>query len=191
MKLSDFDFDLPDELIALRPVRPRPASRLLVARGPGTEDAAIEDAHVRDLARFLAPGDLLVFNDTKVIPARLFGERHRETTDGSGIAKIEATLIERTGDATWRALAKPAKRLRTGDADTRLDAFKQLRTMGDRATPMLKRMLRDADPEMRFYALQLLNQANGELLRGLRGVLEHAAATGDGGEWYPAMAVAG
>ncbi len=110
MKLSDFDFDLPEELIALRPARPRPASRLLVARGD-----RIEDAHVRDLPRFLKAGDILVFNDTRVIPARLFGERRRASRDGIGIAKIEVTLIERSGDAAWRALARPAKRLKAGD----------------------------------------------------------------------------
>ncbi|MBB5514771.1 S-adenosylmethionine:tRNA ribosyltransferase-isomerase [Rubricella aquisinus] len=110
MKLSDFDFDLPDELIALRPVRPRPASRLLVGQG-----AAITDAHVRDLGQFLRPGDMLVFNDTKVLPTRLAGERRRQTRDGSGTAQIEATLIERVAADQWIALAKPGKRLRAGD----------------------------------------------------------------------------
>ena len=110
MKLSDFDFDLPEHLIALRPLRPRRASRLLVAHGAETVDA-----HVRDLPRFLAPGDILVFNDTKVIPARLMGERRRDTSDGWGVAKIDATLIRRDGDALWRALVRPARRLRAGD----------------------------------------------------------------------------
>jgi len=110
MKLSDFDFDLPEHLIALRPVRPRPAARLLVARGDETDDS-----HVRDLAGWLRPGDMLVFNDTRVIPARLFGERHRASADGSGVAKIEVTLIHRDGNARWTALARSAKRLRPGD----------------------------------------------------------------------------
>ncbi len=110
MKLSDFDFDLPETLIALRPVRPRPASRLLVARGDGTHDS-----HVRDLAGWLRPGDMLVFNDTRVIPARLSGERRRASADGTGLAKIEVTLIHRDGDARWTALARPAKRLTPGD----------------------------------------------------------------------------
>jgi S-adenosylmethionine:tRNA ribosyltransferase-isomerase len=92
MKLSDFDFDLPEALIALRPVKPRPASRMLVARGDETQDC-----HVRDLPDWLRPGDILVFNDTKVIPARLFGERRRPSTDGSGVARIEVTLIHRDG----------------------------------------------------------------------------------------------
>jgi S-adenosylmethionine:tRNA ribosyltransferase-isomerase len=96
MKLSDFDFDLPEALIALRPVKPRPASRMLVARGDETQDC-----HVRDLPDWLRPGDILVFNDTKVIPARLFGERRRPSTDGSGVARIEVTLIHRDDDARW------------------------------------------------------------------------------------------
>ncbi len=110
MKLSDFDFDLPEELIALRPVKPRPASRLLLAEG-----TALSDRHVHDLPGILRPGDLLVFNDTKVIPARLFGTRTRETTDGPGTAKIEATLLERLSPDSWSALAKPGRKLREGD----------------------------------------------------------------------------
>jgi S-adenosylmethionine:tRNA ribosyltransferase-isomerase len=109
MNLQDFDYALPEDLIALRPARPRPASRLLVAT-----EGAITDAHVRDLGRFLRPGDLLVFNDTRVIPARLNGERRRLTTDGSGVARIEVTLVSSRG-ALWQALARPAKRLRAGD----------------------------------------------------------------------------
>ena len=105
-----YDFDLPEDLIALRPLKPRPASKMLLAR-----NSHIEDAHVFNLPSFLRPGDMLVFNDTKVLPARLFGERHRETNSGSGIAKIEVTLIHRGGDASWDALAKPAKRLTPGD----------------------------------------------------------------------------
>lgn len=110
MSLSDFDFELPEALIALRPVRPRPASRMLVA-DPGGE----HDANVRDLPAWLRPGDMLVFNDTKVIPARLFGERRRETRDGSGVAQIEVTLIQRENAAAWTALARPARRLVVGD----------------------------------------------------------------------------
>ncbi|MCH8952161.1 MAG: tRNA preQ1(34) S-adenosylmethionine ribosyltransferase-isomerase QueA [Proteobacteria bacterium] len=110
MKLSDFDFDLPERLIALRPVRPRPAARLLVARGSETHNS-----HVRDLAEWLRPGDMLVFNDTQVIPARLSGERRRASADGSGVAKIEVTLIHRDSDASWTALARPARRLAPGD----------------------------------------------------------------------------
>ena len=110
MDLSDFDFELPEELIALRPVRPRPASRMLVAREGG-----IEDAHVRDLPGFLRPGDMLVFNDTEVLPARLVGVRRRETRDGSGEARVEVTLIRQDGPSVWRALARPARKLAVGD----------------------------------------------------------------------------
>jgi S-adenosylmethionine:tRNA ribosyltransferase-isomerase len=110
MKLSDFDFDLPEELIALRPARPRRAARLLVARGDETFDS-----QVAELPRWLEPGDMLVFNDTRVIRARLFGERRRESRDGAGIARVEVTLIEHTGPDRWTALARPGRRLRPGD----------------------------------------------------------------------------
>ena len=110
MKLSDFDFDLPEHLIALRPVKPRPASRMLVARG-----AEVQDSHVYDLPGWLRPGDMLVLNDTRVIPARLFGERRRASADGPGMAKIDVTLIHRDDAARWTALARPAKRLAPGD----------------------------------------------------------------------------
>lgn len=112
--LSDYDFDLPEELIALRPLRPRPASRMLVA-GP----ERIVDAHVSDLGGWLRPGDLLVLNDTRVIPARLHGRRTRAAGMGSGgaesVARIEATLIALSRDGLWRALARPGKRLAVGD----------------------------------------------------------------------------
>lgn len=110
MELSDFDFELPEELIALRPARPRPASRLLVAEGADTFDS-----QVGELPRWLAPGDMLIFNDTKVIPARLFGERRRASPHGPGIARVEATLLAPRGAATWLALCRPAKRLAAGD----------------------------------------------------------------------------
>jgi S-adenosylmethionine:tRNA ribosyltransferase-isomerase len=110
LRPEDFDFDLPEHLIALRPARPRPAARLLVAAGD-----AIHDSIVARLPEWLRPGDLLVFNDTRVIPARLIGTRRRASTTGSGVARIEVTLIAATGGATWRALARPAKRLRAGD----------------------------------------------------------------------------
>lgn len=107
MRLEDFDFDLPEDLIALRPVRPRPASRLLVA-GP----ERITDATVAEIGRWLRPGDLLVLNDTRVIPARLAGVRRRAN---GAEARIEATLIAAGADGTWRALARPGKRLAVGD----------------------------------------------------------------------------
>jgi len=110
MKLSDFDFDLPDDLIAVRPARPRTSAKLLVAHGDTTQDM-----QVRDLCSVLRAGDHLVLNDTRVIPARLFGERHRVTTDGAGIAKIEVTLLEPRADGTWSALVKPMRKLREGE----------------------------------------------------------------------------
>ncbi|MEQ8328167.1 MAG: tRNA preQ1(34) S-adenosylmethionine ribosyltransferase-isomerase QueA [Parvibaculum sp.] len=108
MRVSDFDFDLPEDLIALRPARPRDAARLLVI---GPEENALEDRSVRDLPSFLAPGDLLVFNDTKVIPARLFGTRTR----GPASAKIEVMLHKRESASEWRAFLRPAKKLAPGE----------------------------------------------------------------------------
>ncbi|MBU2993492.1 tRNA preQ1(34) S-adenosylmethionine ribosyltransferase-isomerase QueA [Octadecabacter sp. 1_MG-2023] len=110
MKLSDFDFELPEKLIAVRPARPRTSAKLLVAQGEQIRDLA-----VRDLVDVLQAGDHLVLNDTKVIPARLFGERHRETRDGAGVAKIEVTLLEPQADGTWAALVKPMRKLREGE----------------------------------------------------------------------------
>jgi S-adenosylmethionine:tRNA ribosyltransferase-isomerase len=110
MKLSEFDFTLPEELIATRPVRPRPAARLLLAQGD-----AIADRHVADLPDILRPGDLLVINTTKVIPARLFGQRLRDSAQGPVSAKIEVTLTEPQPDGSWRALAKPLRKLAEGE----------------------------------------------------------------------------
>jgi S-adenosylmethionine:tRNA ribosyltransferase-isomerase len=101
MKVSDFNFDLPSGLIAQAPTVPRDSARLLVVKG-----ATLEDAVVRDLPRYLAPGDLVLVNDTRVIPARLPGR--------IGAARVEATLIKREGPATWRALAKPGRKFAPG-----------------------------------------------------------------------------
>ena len=110
MDLSDFDFELPEDRIALRPAKPRRSSKLLVSQISGVGDHLAED-----LPSLLREGDLLVFNDTKVIPARLRGERRRESAHGSGVAKIEALLTDRLDGAHWRALAKPGRRLAIGD----------------------------------------------------------------------------
>ncbi len=110
MKLSDFDFDLPDGLIATRPVKPRSAARLLVAEG-----CHITDARVHDLGRWLRPGDRLVLNDTKVIPARLTGTRRRSGPEGDSTARIEATLLDPGADGNWTALIKPLKKVREGE----------------------------------------------------------------------------
>ena len=109
MRTDLFDFDLPDGLIALRPVHPRDAARLLVLR-PGKTDL-LADKVMADLPLLLEPGDALVFNDTRVIPAALRGVRTR----GYATAQISATLIEKIDDQHWRALAKPGKRLERGD----------------------------------------------------------------------------
>ena len=110
MKLSDFDFDLPEELIATRPARPRTSARLLVATGD-----AIRDLHIGDLVDLLHPGDRLVLNDTRVIPARLSGVRHRDGETGPTTARIEVTLLEPRADGTWAALVKPLKKLRDAE----------------------------------------------------------------------------
>ena len=116
MRTELFDFDLPPELIAQHPVAPRDAARLLVV-----DERALADRQVRDLPDLLEPGDLLVLNDTRVIPARLIGRR--------GAARVEITLhqllnaepgrapaqVRPAGAACWRAFARPAKRLRLGE----------------------------------------------------------------------------
>jgi S-adenosylmethionine:tRNA ribosyltransferase-isomerase len=103
MRVDLFDFDLPQELIALRPARPRDAARLLHVPGHG----AFADLGVRDLPRLLRAGDVLVFNDTRVIPAQLEGQR--------GEARIGATLHKRIDLRRWQAFVRNAKRLREGD----------------------------------------------------------------------------
>ncbi|MEX0341079.1 MAG: tRNA preQ1(34) S-adenosylmethionine ribosyltransferase-isomerase QueA [Erythrobacter sp.] len=103
MKVDLFDFALPPERIALRPARPRDAARMLVVRGEGP----FEDRGVRDLPQLLRAGDVLVFNDTRVIPAQLEGRR--------GEAKIGATLHKRIDLRRWQAFVRNAKRLRIGD----------------------------------------------------------------------------
>jgi len=110
VKLSDFDFDLPEGLIATRPARPRSSARLLWADGAETHDKT-----VTDLTTILRPGDRLVLNDTKVIPARLSGQRHRSGPEGETAARIKATLLEPKADGTWGALLKPLKKIRDGE----------------------------------------------------------------------------
>jgi S-adenosylmethionine:tRNA ribosyltransferase-isomerase len=110
VKLSDFDFDLPEGLIATRPVKPRSSARLLLAEGD-----RISDHRVSDLVEILCPGDRLVLNDTKVIPARLSGLRHRIGAEGETSARIEVTLLEPKADGSWTALLKPLKKIRDGE----------------------------------------------------------------------------
>jgi S-adenosylmethionine:tRNA ribosyltransferase-isomerase len=110
MNLNDFDFNLPETLIATRPAKPRSSARLLVAQGGQTRDL-----HVFDLPDLLREGDRLVLNDTKVIPARLRGQRWRDSAQGRVSAKIEVTLLEPQSDGTWSALAKPMRKLAVGE----------------------------------------------------------------------------
>ncbi|MFA7414989.1 MAG: tRNA preQ1(34) S-adenosylmethionine ribosyltransferase-isomerase QueA [Rhizobium sp.] len=110
MRVDLFDFDLPEECIALRPASPRDSARMLVVRPDG--EPVLEDRHVRELPSFLKPGDALVFNDTKVIPAQLEGRRLR---DGAPQTPVSATLHMRAGPERWKAFARPGKRIKIGD----------------------------------------------------------------------------
>jgi S-adenosylmethionine:tRNA ribosyltransferase-isomerase len=112
MDVALFDFDLPDELIALRPAAPRESARLLVVRA----DGSLQHAHVGDLPEFLRAGDLLVVNDTKVIPARLRGRRlPRAGSEGPGPG-IEVLLHKRLSPSRFLAFARPARNLASGDS---------------------------------------------------------------------------
>ena len=122
MKLSDFDFELPERLIATRPAVPRTSAKMLVAQGDH-----ITDTTVANMSDWLRPGDRLVLNDTRVIPARLSGLRRRDSAQGPVQARIEVTLLEPRGDADWTALIKPLKKLKidetvvfSGDLSARL-----------------------------------------------------------------------
>lgn len=113
MKLADFDFDLPEALIATRPARPRTHARLLLAEGE-----KIADRHVYDLIDIFRPGDRLILNNTKVIPARLTGHRKRD----DAVARVEVTLLEPAATG-WRALAKPLRKLHQGEVIRFSDAL--------------------------------------------------------------------
>ena len=157
--LSDFDFDLPPERIALRPAEPRGAARLMVVE-PGCPPA---DRALADLPDLLSPGDMMVFNDTRVIAARLAGRR---TRGESGVA-IEATLHRRLAPDRWSAFARPGKRLREGDAL----AFG---AAGD-LLARLERKGEDGEVELRFdRAGAVLDAAIGE--RGLMPLPPYIAA---------------
>ena len=116
MKTADFDFHLPEDRIALRPAEPRDSARLLVV-----QNGALSDHVIRDLPGFLQPGDALVFNDTRVIPARLSGVRERPNPVIGGpegetlTVAVEATLHHRDAPDVWSAFMKPGKRLKAGD----------------------------------------------------------------------------
>lgn len=110
MDISRFDFTLPESAIALRPVQPREKARLMVVYGSGR----LQHTFVANLPDFLRPGDALVFNDSKVIPARLRGQRHPRA-EGGLPAKIEVLLHKKLGPERWRAFAKPARKLVADD----------------------------------------------------------------------------
>ncbi|HSI39870.1 MAG TPA: tRNA preQ1(34) S-adenosylmethionine ribosyltransferase-isomerase QueA [Xanthobacteraceae bacterium] len=110
MRVDLFDFHLPPERIALRPAVPRDAARLLVVRPGGAPE--LTDATVRDLPDLLSPGDALVVNDTRVLPARLEGVRRRAIGEG---VQVEAMLHKRLAPDIWLAFARPGKRLAAGD----------------------------------------------------------------------------
>jgi S-adenosylmethionine:tRNA ribosyltransferase-isomerase len=107
MRVDLFDFELPQERIALRPAEPRDSARMLVVH-PGEP---LDDRVVSELPELLAPGDVLVLNDTKVIPSRLYGQRLREET----AARVEIMLHKREAGDRWQAFARPAKKLAVGD----------------------------------------------------------------------------
>ncbi|NTS33873.1 tRNA preQ1(34) S-adenosylmethionine ribosyltransferase-isomerase QueA [Phyllobacterium sp. BT25] len=108
MRVDLFDFDLPEENIALRPAEPRDSARLLLVKADGSD---LGDDKVLNLGNYLREGDALVFNDTKVIPAQLEGFREREGVR----AQISATLHMRTGPDRWKAFLRPAKRIKEGE----------------------------------------------------------------------------
>ena len=139
MRVDRFDFSLPEERIALRPAFPRESARLLTVDGAGR----IDDRTVGDLPALLGEGDVLVFNDTRVIPAQLTGERRRDRQrEGEGIAAISANLHMRLASDCWRAFVRPAKRVRDGDrivfardgVDTGLAAIVEDRGAGGEVT---------------------------------------------------------
>ncbi|MDT8855876.1 tRNA preQ1(34) S-adenosylmethionine ribosyltransferase-isomerase QueA [Paracoccaceae bacterium Fryx2] len=118
MTLDDFDFALPEALIATRPAIPRTAARLLLA-----EAGATRDLSVADLPGLLRAGDRLVLNNTRVIPARLTGQRDRQTAQGPATARIEITLMEPGAGGDWRAMAKPLRKVQAGEVIRFSDAL--------------------------------------------------------------------
>ena len=135
MRLSEFDFDLPEDRIALRPASPRDSARLLVVAGRGE----LADRRVSDLPDLLREGDALVFNDTRVIAARLKGLRRRD----DGAVAVEATLHRRLSPSRWSAFAKPGRRLAPGDrivfgeAGDRACLLSALEDLADQGTDIL------------------------------------------------------
>ena len=130
MHLNDFDYSLPESLIAARPAHPRSSARLLVA-----EAGRIRDAIVADLPHFLRRGDRLVLNDTRVIPARLTGTRLRTTARGTVSARIEVMLLRPNADGTWLARVRPLRKLKPSETLVFSEGFRAvaLRITGGQA----------------------------------------------------------
>lgn len=118
MDLSSFDFHLPEDRIALRPAEPQDEARLLIVRAGGR----VEDAFVRDLPDLLNPGDITVFNDTRVLPAALQGVRPARDADGRNV-DVSINLLEEHRPGEWSALARPSRRLARGDRVEIADGF--------------------------------------------------------------------
>lgn len=119
LQLSDFYYDLPEERIAQTPVEPRDSSRLMVIR---REDRGIEHKHFRDIIDYINPKDVLVVNDTRVIPARIIGRRAKRYDEGTGCtvdtdsqAPVELLLLKQRENDIWETLAGPGKRAKPGD----------------------------------------------------------------------------
>ena len=144
MDVSLFDFELPEERIALRPAVPRDAARLLVVHG----DGRLEHRMVRDLPDYLRAGDGLLLNDTKVIPARLFGQRLR----AAGPAKIEVLLHRRVAPDRYAVLARPARKLAVGDALVFGDLKAEVAVRGDNGEAEIRFALSGAALDMAIAA---------------------------------------
>ena len=111
LETKDFYYDLPEELIAQTPVNPRDHSRLMAVKA----DGSIEHRHFYDILDYLKAGDVLVINDSRVIPARIYGEKQRQGTDFvSAPSKIETLLLKQLGDNEWEVLLRPAKKIKLG-----------------------------------------------------------------------------
>lgn len=150
MKVDLFDFDLPEDRIALRPAVPRHTSRLLRVLGDGWEHH-----HMIDLPDLLGADDLLVFNDTKVLPTRLSGIRHR-AGDVSN-APIEVTLHKAAQSTTWWAFARPAKKIQTGDRlSFSADLAAEVRDKGARGEVLLDFGLERAELFLKLHEVGVL-----------------------------------
>ena len=112
MKKQDFYYDLPERLIAQTPIEPRDSARMLVYN---RNDKSIQDKHFYDVLSFLKPGDIMVVNKTKVLPARIYGKKIDKATGEPTGAKIEFLLHKRQNNTDWETLAGPAKRAKIGD----------------------------------------------------------------------------